>query len=187
MSREPVIGRACALLLERLRAELIPAVLSTDDAIRLAYPGVEADYRLGVFPYDLEEIRPFGPPGEERVLDSAMRTPSRLLALRLLLYANRKVPFDGMDGMDELVLLESVVQAAQDMAPLEVDGQKIRVGLFHMEPGGKTALWQSLSQPLQPAVYLTLEPLCLPGGRLRPIHPVREVQLRARRKGDGSA
>lgn len=187
LSREPVIGRACALLLERLRGELAPAVPGAEDAVQLAYPGMEADYRLGVFPYDMEEIRPFGPPGEERIRDSAMRSPCRLLALHLLLYANRRVPFDGMEGMDELLLLEGAARAAQDMAPLEVDGQQVRVGFLHLEPGEKTALWQSLGQPLQPAVYLTLEPLRLPGGRLRPIHPVKEARLSARRKEGGSA
>lgn len=183
MSQEPVIGRVCALLLERLREELVPAVLGTDDAIRLAYPGAEVDYRLGVFPYDLEEIRPCGPPGEVRMGDAVVRSPGRLLSVHLLLYANRTAPFDGMEGMDELILLEGAARAAQDMRPLEVEGQKIRVGFHPLDQGEKISLWQGLNRPLQAAVYLALEPVLLPGGRIRTIHPVKEVQVSAHRKG----
>lgn len=186
VSQEPVIGRACGLLLERLREELVPSVLGTDDAVKLAYPGAETDYYLGVFPYDLEEIRPCGPPGEARIGDGVVQSPGRLLALRLLAYANRRVPFGGMEGMDELVLLEGAARAVQGMPPLETGGQRIRVGFQHLSQGEKLSLWQGLGNPLQPAIYLAMEPVWLPGTRIRPVHPVRELRLSVGRKGEGS-
>lgn len=184
MSQEPVFERIGNLLLERLREEMVPAVLTQEDDIKLTHPGAETDYRFGVFLHDIEEVRPYGPPASVRVSEDARRHPDRLLALHFLLYANRKVPFDSMTALDEMLLLEAGIRAVHSMEPLEVDGQKVRVGFHTLSVNEKTALWQSLSSPLQPAAYLTLEPVRIPSTRIRRTPPVREVQLSAKRKGD---
>lgn len=184
MSQEPIFEQLGSLLLERLRGEMVPAVLNEGDDIKLTHPGAETDYRFGVFLHDIEEVRPYGPPPSVRVDEDTRRHPDRLLALHFLLYANRKVPFDSMDALDEMVLLEAAMRAAHSMGPLEVDGQKVRVGFHGLAGTEKTALWQSLGSPLQPAAYLTLEPVRIPSTRIRRTPPVREVRLAAKRKGD---
>lgn len=184
MSQEPIFERLGKLLLERLREEMIPAVLTQDDDIKMTHPGAETDYRFGVFLHDMEEVRPYGPPSTVRVSEDTRRFPDRLVALRFLLYANRKVPFDSLSALDEMVLLEAAARAIHSMEPLEVDGQKVKAQFHELARSEKTALWQSLSSPLQPAVYLTLEPVKIPGTRIRRTPPVREVQLTAKRKGD---
>lgn len=184
MSQEPVFERIGNLLLERLRSEMVPAVLNQEDDIKLTHPGAETDYRFGVYLHDIEEVRPYGPPSSVRVSADTHRHPDRLLALHFLLYANRKVPFDSMSALDEMVLLEAAVRAAHSMEPLEVDDQKVKVEFHQLAQNEKTALWQSLSSPLQPAVYLTLEPAKIPSTRIRRTPPVREVQLTTKRKGD---
>jgi len=184
MSREPVFERIGNLLLERLREEMVPAVLTREDDIKLTHPGAETDYRFGVFLHDIEEVRPYGPPASVRVSEDTRRHPDRLLALHFLLYANRKVPFDSMTALDEMVLLEAGIRAVHSMEPLEVDGQKVKVEFHEMAVNEKAALWQSLSSPLQPAAYLTLEPVRIPSTRIRRTPPVREVRLSTKRKGD---
>jgi len=184
MSQEPVFERIGNLLLERLREEMVPAVLSQEDDIKLTHPGAETDYRFGVFLHDMEEVRPCGPPVSVRVSEETRRHPDRLLALHFLLYANRKVPFDSMSALDEMVLLEAGMRAVHSMEPLEVDGQRVRAEFHELAASEKISLWQSLSSPLQPAVYLTLEPVRIPSTRIRRTPPVREVRLTAKRKGD---
>lgn len=183
MTMEPVFERLGSLLLERLRGEMVPSVLGRRDDIKMAHPGAKEDYRFGVFPYDIEEIRPYGPSAPVRVSEDARRHPDCLLALHFLLYANRRVPFDSMGAMDELVLLEAALRAVHSMGSLEADGQTVKVEFQALSRGEKTALWQSLSHPLQPAVYLTLEPVSIPSTRIRRTPPVREVQLATKRKG----
>lgn len=187
MSEEPIFERIGNLLLQRLREEMVPAVLTQEDDIKLTHPGAETDYRFGVFLHDLEEVRPYGPPSAVRVSEDTRRYPDRLLALHFLLYANRKVPFGSMSVLDEMVLLEAAMRAVHSMEPLEVDGQKVKVGFHELAGNEKTALWQSLNSPLQPAAYLTLEPVKIPSTRIRRIPPVREVQLAAKRKGGSGA
>ena len=184
MSEEPIFERIGNLLLERLRGEMVPAVLNQEDDIKLTHPGAETDYRFGVFLHDIEEVRPYGPPSSVRVSEDTRRHPDRLLALHFLLYANRKVPFDSIGGLDEMVLLEAAMRAVHSMEPLEVDDQKVKVSFHELPRNDKTALWQSLSSPLQPAAYLTLEPVKIPSTRIRRTPPVREVQLTTTRKGD---
>jgi len=185
MSREPVFERLGDLLLKRLREELVPAVLNREDDIKLTHPGAETDHRFGVFLYDIEEVRPCGPPASIRESEDARRHPDRLLSLRFLLYANRKVPFDSMTALDEMVLLEAAIRAVHSMGSLEIDGQRVKVELHQMSFSEKTSLWQSLNSPLQPAAYLTLEPVRVPSARVRRTPPVREVRLDSRRMGDG--
>lgn len=184
MSQEPIFERLGRLLLERLREELVPAVLTREDDIKMAHPGAETDYRFGVFLHDMEEVRPYGPPSAVRAGEDTRRDPDWLAALRFVLYANRKAPFDSLSALDEMVLLEAAARAVHNMEPLEVDGQKVKVQFHELARNEKTALWQSLSSPLQPAVYLTLEPVQIPSTRIRRTPPVREVRLTARRKGD---
>ena len=57
MSEEPVFERIGNLLLERLREEMVPAVLNQGDDIKLTHPGAETDYRFGVFLHDIA-LRP---------------------------------------------------------------------------------------------------------------------------------
>ena len=183
MSEEPIFEQLSSLLLERLRREMVPAVLHQEDDIKLTHPGAETDYRFGVFLHDMEEVRPYGPPSSVRVNEDTRRHPDHLLALHFLLYANRKVPFDSMSALDEMVLLEAAMRAVHSMEPLEVAGQQVKVHFHELARNEKTALWQSLSSPLQPAAYLTLEPVQIPSTRIRRTPPVKEFQLSAKRKG----
>lgn len=184
MSQEPVFEQLGNLLIARLCGEMVPAVLNQEDDIKLTHPGAETDYRFGVFLHDIEEVRPYGPPTSIRVSEDTRRHPDRLLALHFLLYANRKVPFDSMTALDEMVLLEAAMRAVHSMEPLEADDQKVKVEFHELTKNEKTSLWQSLGSPLQPAVYLTLEPVQIPSTRIQRTPVVREVQLTTKRKGN---
>lgn len=182
MSQEPLFERICNLLLDRLREELVPSVLHMEEDVKAACPGADTDYRFGVYLHDIEQVRPYGPPARIRLGEDAYRDPDRLLALHFLLYANRQAPFDSMSLLDEMVLLEAAIRAVHSMESLKLEEQTVRVQFQELTRSEKIALWQSLNTPLQPAVYLTLEPVQVPSTRIRRIPPVREFQLTARRK-----
>lgn len=186
MSQDPIFTRAGEALLEYLRGELVPVVLSTPDMVKLAYPGQEEEFRLGLFLYGTEEVRPNGPPAMTRLGPDSHGLPDLALALHFMAFANRKVSFSGMGMEDELTLVEAVMRAAHGSGGLDVDGHRLKLEFHALTQSEKASLWQSLSTPLQPAAYLTVEPILLPSGRIRRIPPVREVDVRASRKG-GSA
>ena len=187
MSGAPVLEQAGKLLLEPLQEALVPSVLHSQDAIQITYPNAQQDYRVGVFLYDLEEVRPYGTPPPIRVSDTQRRGPNRTFALHFLVYANRKVPFDGMTALDEMLLLEAVMRAVHNFVPVELEGETVTIQFDSLTRQEKATLWQSLSSPLQPAVYLVMEPLVVPSTKLERFIPVRQVQIKSNRKKEDTS
>lgn len=186
MSGGPVLEQAGSRLLELLRESIVPGVLQTQDSIQITYPNSQQDYRLGVFFYDVEEVRPYGTPTPVRVSETQRRGPSRCFALHALVYANRKSPFDSMTALDEMSLMEAVIRTVHNALPFELEGETVHIRFDPVDQERKSALWQSLSAPLQPAVYLVVEPLAVPSTRLERFVPVRELALKSQKKEETS-
>lgn len=182
MNREPVLARAGDLLRELLQQALLPGVLSGEDDIRLTWPQASEDYRLGVALYDIETVRPYGTPVPVRLSETERRGPGESFTLRFLVYANRNVPFDSLTADDEMVLLEAVLRAVHNADPLSLAGTPVTLRMDTLTRSEKVALWQSFSAPLQPAVYLIMEPLVVPSDRLERFVPVRNIQIKSNKK-----
>lgn len=186
MSQDPIFTKVGDILLEYLHGELIPSVLSSPDMIKLAYPSQEEEFRLGLFLYDLEEVRPNGPPGMTRLSEDSRRHPDLSLVMRFMAFANRKVAFNSMEMADELLMLEAVYRAIHGVSKLNLDGQDLRVRFLPITQGEKVSLWQSINSPLQSAVYFSLEPIPVLSTRIQHIPPVRAVEIHTSRKERGS-
>jgi len=173
----PVFNEVSGGVLEYLRAQLSPDVLSTPDALKLTYPGAEDEFRLGLSLYDIEHLRSGGSARPVRLSEDERRFPDLALALHYLVFANRKAAFHSMEAEDELLLLEAVMRAVHSSPGLPYGDLTLRLTLQGLERGEKLALWQSLNCPLQPAVYLTLEPVPLPSARIVRVPAVRQVDV----------
>lgn len=182
MSLQPVLQQVGNLLLDVLREALVPAVLHAGDDIQIAYPTAEQDYQVGVFLHDIEEIRPYGTALPVRISDTQKQGPSRTFALHFLVYANRRMAFQSMTALDELILMEAVIRTIHNSASTLLEGKKLNLQLDALSRQEKVALWQSISSPLQPAVYLLMEPLVIPSTKLEHFVPVREMVLKSRKK-----
>lgn len=184
MTQDPVFTRVSDALLDYLREELVPIVLSSPDLVKLGHPGQEEDYRLGICLHDMEEVRPNGPPGMTRLSEDSRRLPDLALALHFMAFANRNVAFNSMEAADELLLLEAVIRAVHGTSGLEAEGHTLKMNLHPLTSGEKLSLWQSMNTPLQPAVYITVEPILVPSTRILRVPPVREVEIHAARKAE---
>ena len=182
MNQEPVLARAGELLRDLLGKALLPGVLYGEDDIRLTWPQASEDYRLGVTLYDIEAVRPYGTPVPVRLSETERRAPGESLALHFFVYANRKVPFDSLTAADEMVLLEAVLRAVHNAEPRPLAGETVTVRPDTLTRQEKVALWQSLNAPLQPAVYLVMEPLVIPSDKLERFVPVRDFQVKSNKK-----
>lgn len=177
MNQEPVFRQISSALLDHLRGELSPGVLGAPDMIQLGYPGQEADFRLGLYLYEAAEVRHNGPPAPTRPGAEIRRFPDLVLAMHFMAFANRNVAFNSMEMEDELLLIEGVFRAVHGASALKLDGQTVRPALHPLAASEKTALWQGMNAPLQPAVYFTLEPVLVPSTRIERVPRVREVQI----------
>ncbi len=181
MNDEPVLTQIGSLLLEYFRGALVPAVLGEAEMIRLSAPDSDEDFRLGMCLYDLEELR-LGGPGtmkrlseEERGGELARRYPSLILSLHFIAFANRKAAFHSVGAEDELLLLEAAARTVHSAPGLPFGGGTLRLGLESMERDHRGALWQSMHAPLQPAIYFSVEPVCIPSTQIRRVPAVRTV------------
>ncbi len=175
MREEPVLTAVSGLVLDYFRAELVPSVLGSADMVKLTAPDAQEDFRLGLCLYDLETIHSGGSGTMPRMSASERRHPDLALALRFFAFANRKAAFHSMEAEDELLLLEAAVRAVHSAPGFPVwEGGTLR--LDRVEDSHKTALWQSMNVPFQPAVYFIAEPVSIPSGRIRRVPAVRSVE-----------
>lgn len=188
MSDEPILTTIGGLLLEYFRGALVPTVLGEAEMVRLSAPNGDEDFRLGLCLHDLEEIRPGGPDAmkrlseEERGGELARRYPSLILSLHFFAFANRRAAFHSVSAEDELLLLEAAIRAVHGAPGLPFGGGTLRLGLESVEHDRGRALWQSLNVPLQPAVYFSVEPVCIPSTQIRRVPAVRRVEPSAHNK-----
>lgn len=175
MNDEPIFERVCAALLEKLREDLGAVMVNSRDGIKLSHPGAEEDFQLGVYLYDMEEVRPNGPPRPVRLNEQERRLPDLNLALRLMIFANRKVAFNAMGAEDEVRLLEASIRSLHSMTELETEAGRVRVSFQELTQSDKVSLWQSLNCPFQSAVYVDLQPVSVPSTRILRVPPVREI------------
>lgn len=175
MNGEPIFERVCAALLEKLRGDLEAVMVNTRDGIRLSHPGAEEDFQLGVYLYDMEEVRPNGPPRPVRLNEQERRLPDLNLALRLMIFANRKVAFNAMSAEDEVRLLEASIRSLHSITELETEAGRVKVSFQVLTQAEKVSLWQSMNCPLQNAVYVDLQPVSVPSTRILRVPPVREI------------
>ena len=131
----------------------------------------------------MEEVRPNGPPGMTRLSEDSRRHPDLSLMMKFMAFANRKAAFHSMEMNDELLMTEAVFRAVHGVSGVELDGQRLKLEFLPLSQGEKVSLWQSISAPLQAAVYFALEPIPVPSTRIQRIPPVREVEVHAERKG----
>lgn len=178
MSDEPVLAGVSGRLVEYLRESLCPGVLSDRESVKLTHPGSDEEFRLGVSLYDLEEIRPGGPPRPVPLGEDLRRFPDLALSLHYIAFANRKAAFHGVEAGDEMLLLEGVLRAVTGTVSLEWGGQRLLLSLQPLKLEQRVSLWQGLSQPLQPAVYLAVEPVAIPSGRVLKVPAVRSTEVR---------
>ncbi len=186
MRAEPVLTAVSGLVLDHFRGELVPGVLGEPDMVKLAQPGGQEDFRLGLCLYDLELIRPGGPGRMTPMSKEESRYPDLLLSMRFFAFANRKAAFHSVEAEDELLLLEAAARAVHS-APGLLFQERGAMTLDAMDRERKPSLWQSLSAPLQPAIYFTVEPVSIPSARIRRIPAVRRVETVVQNKeGRGS-
>lgn len=183
MSEESVFAGVSARLLEHLREQICPVPLGAPEDLKLTFPGAQEDFRLGLCLYDFEELSSAGPPQMVRLSREERRFPDLRLSLRFLIFANRKAAFRSMEAGDEILLLEAALRAVHSAPELEYGEGTLKLLLQPPEGRDKAALWQSLSCPMQPAVYLSVEPVELPSARILRVPAVREVDVKTRRKG----
>lgn len=170
-------------LLELLRKNLCPGYVRDRDGILLTAPWEEADYRVGVYLYDIQDYSLAAtaavPTGE-----NTLRFPPKALELSYLLFCNEKHRFGGLQRGQQQGVLNEIVRTLHDNPFLvREDGEKVGFSFLRESVEFKIRLWGSFNQPLQPAVYLRAAPVFVASARTRKVSRVKERDYGLQKRG----
>ncbi len=193
MSDFSVISEVGNAILKLLREKVCPELIQSPEAIRLVSPAEKnADYQLGLYMYDIQELREFQRNDMIRTGANQARYPSRPLTLYFALYVNGKSQMMS-DAETELRIMGRVIQVLLDYAVLKGTGNAeegeadASVTLLNLSFEDKTKLWSVLSVPYQVAVYFSVSPVVLSSERVYTFTRVVETEYRVDQKENGEA
>ena len=154
-------------LLELLRRELCPEFVQDRDMIIFASPWEEADYRVGVYLYDIQDYSVMTT-AETVLSDEERRFPPKAVELFYMVFCNETHRFGGIQREQIQAVINEIVRAVYDNPVLEREGgQNLQLAFMRESVEFKIRLWGSFDRPLQPAVYLNAVPVLVRSGRKR--------------------
>ncbi len=160
------IPQAGKCLVKLLEEALCPDFVGDRDAITLLSPWGEADYRVGIYLYDIQDHSPMAAQGVPED-GGGIRFPPKTVELSYMIFCNENDRFGGVRLEQIHTLLNEVVRTVYDHPVLTgEDGGQIQI-VFAREPlDFKIRLWESFSKPLRPAVYIQAFPVAISSRRI---------------------
>ncbi|MGN0342458.1 MAG: DUF4255 domain-containing protein [Roseburia sp.] len=171
MSDFSVISDVSNEILKLLREHICPELIQSPESIKLVSPSEKnADFQLGLYLYDVQELREYQQSDMVRIDRNKAKYPSRPLNLFYALYINSKSQMMS-DAENEQRIIGRVIQVLMDNAILyntaneEEDEGSATITLLPLSFEDKTKLWTVLNQPYQLAVYFSVSPVVLSSRR----------------------
>ena len=161
-----VISEVSNAILKTMRDNLCPELIQSPEAIMLTIPSDKnADFQLGLYLYDIQEMREYRQTEYVRINHSQRRLPPKPLNLYYALYINSKSQLT-VDAENEQRILGRVMQILMDHPILpeditEEDDLGVTITFQTMSFEEKSKLWSVLSMPYQLAIYFSVSPVLL--------------------------
>lgn len=152
-------------VLKLLRENICPELIQSPESIALAAPtDKNADFQLGLYLYDIQELREYQNLDMIRLRGNQAQYPPKPLNLFFALYMNTKSQM--MSNVEnEQRILGRAMQVLMDHAILyetaENDETSASITLLPMSYEEKTKIWSVLSIPYQLGIYFSVAPVLL--------------------------
>jgi len=161
-----IISDVSNSILKTLRDNLCPELIQSPESIMLTIPSDKnADFQLGMYLYDIQEMREYRQTEYVRVSPSKRKLPPKPLNLYYAVYINSKSQMS-VDAENEQRILGRVMQILMDFPVLseeflEEDEMGATVTIQTMSFEEKPKLWSVLNIPYQLAIYFSVAPVLL--------------------------
>lgn len=161
-----IISDVSNSVLKTLRDNLCPELIQSPESVMLAAPSDKtADFQLGLYLYDIQEMREYRQTEYVRISPSQRKLPPKPLNLYYAVFINSKAQMS-MDSENEQRILGRVLQILMDFPVLsenlaEEDEMEATVTIQTMSFEEKTKLWSVMNIPYQLAVYFSVAPVLL--------------------------
>lgn len=158
-------------VLKVLRENICPELIQSPESIALAVPtDKNADFQLGLYLYDIQELREYQQMDVIRMRGSQAQYPPKPLNLFFALYINSKSQLMS-NAENEQRIIGRAIQVLMDHAILfqgdEEEDSRGSITLLPLSFEEKTKIWSVLSVPYQLAVYFSVSPVLLSSRRVR--------------------
>ncbi len=162
-----IISEISNAILKTMREQICPELIQAPEAIALTLPSDKnADFQLGLYLYDIQEMREYRQTEYVRINHMERRLPPKPLQLYYAMYINPRSQLT-VDAENEQRILGRVMQILMDhpILPEEIEqeeeGMSMTVTFQTMSFEEKSKLWSVLSVPYQLAVYFSVSPVML--------------------------
>lgn len=166
-----VISDVSNEVLRVLRENICPELIQSPESVALASPtDKNADFQLGLYLYDIQELREYQQMDMIRLRGSQAQYPPKPLNLFFALYINTRSQLMS-SAENEQRILGRAIQVLMDHAILydtaEEEETSASITLLPLSFEEKTKIWSVLSVPYQLGVYFSVAPVLLSSRRIR--------------------
>ncbi|MBR5509413.1 MAG: DUF4255 domain-containing protein [Lachnospiraceae bacterium] len=178
-----IISEVSNEILKLLRENLCPELIPSPESIALASPtDKNADFQLGLYLYDIQELREYQSLDTIRMRGNQMQYPPKPLNLFFALYINTKSQLMS-NAENEQRILGRVIQVLMDNAILydaaSNEETSASMTLLPLSFEEKTKIWSVLSVPYQLGIYFSVAPVMLSSRRVRSFRRVVSAEFEA--------
>lgn len=166
-----VISDVSNAILKVMRDNLCPELIQSPELIRITAPSEKnVDFQLGLYLYDIQEMREYRQTDYVTVGRSQRKLPPKPLNLYYALYVNSKSQLS-VDAENEQRILGRAIQILMDHPTLppelsEEEEMGATVTFQTMSFDEKSKIWSVMSTPYQLAVYFSVAPVLLASGKV---------------------
>lgn len=157
-------------VLKLLRDNICPELIQSPESIALASPtDKNADFQLGLYLYDIQELREYQRLDTIRLKGNQMQYPPKPLNLFFALYINTKSQLMS-NAENEQRILGRAMQVLMDHAILYETTEEetsASITLLPLSFEEKTKIWSVINVPYQLGVYFSVAPVLLSSRRIR--------------------
>lgn len=187
MSDFPVISDISNAILKVLRDDICPELIQSTESVKLVSPADKnADFKMGLYLYDMQEMREFKQMELVRISSNKAKFPARPLNLFYMLYINGRSQMTA-DAESEQRLIGRAMQILMDNAVLsnkpdeEQEEEAAKITFLNLNFEEKTKLWSTLSLPYQLGLYFSVSPIILSSRKTYSFTRVLEAEFNTNR------
>lgn len=182
-----IISEVSNEIVKLLRENLCPDLIQSPESIMLVSPSDKnADYLLGVYLYDIQELREYRQMDFVRTGGNKAKYPAKPLNLFFTVYMNTKSQIMS-DAENEQRILGRVMQVLMDNAIIyeagtsQEDNESCSITFLTLSFEDKTKLWSVLNVPYQLGFFFSISPVLLSSRRVYNFTRVLEAQYGTKR------
>ncbi len=172
MAEYRIIADISITILKILKNNLVPDVISKNDAIGLCVPGEKNDYKLGVYLYNIKESDHLK---INTVIDNgtnSLQYPPKFVDLYYMI-----TPYSSADVkyriQENYLIAGKVIQAIEDNSIINIsENEYSEISLIQASNDEKSYLWNAAGMPYQLSLFYKVSPVCIDSEKTKNISRV---------------